>query len=193
MDNTIRTDQDIEVYEDKIYMLCDDYINAMYNPDDIYTNNGLFVDMLKYIYRNYIGDLLNNKDSAIAHRYKDIKLLDNLFNIYTHLVYKYKANKKPLISEYSIFTNVSRDIIHDWKTGNRREVSPEYVHAVKNWYQECENALVNQGGVFEIFQLKACYNWNDNLAAIPLDQQNRTQTVEALPDLGLHNAIESRD
>lgn len=183
--NTITTENSIEVYENEIAILCDDYINGLHDPDSIYTNNGLFVDMLKYIYKNYIKYILKN-DGVLVH-YNDIKLLDNLFSIYTQLVYKYKYNKKPSIIEYSLFTNVSRDIIQDWKTGNRRELTPEYVRYVKRWYAECENALLNTGGVFEIFQLKSCYGYAET-APVHVEQK-QTITAGSLPVLGENSNI----
>ena len=42
MANTIKTTDGIEVYESKVYILCDEYINTLNNSEDIYNNPSLF-------------------------------------------------------------------------------------------------------------------------------------------------------
>lgn len=183
--NTVKAADGVEIYTSKIYELVDDYINTLPDPEELKTNNGLFTGMLKHIYINYIGHLLGNKDikNTVVH-YNDIELLNNLFIIYCQLVYKYKANKRPLILEFSIFTNIARDTFTDWKNNNTRALTPEYSHTVKSWFDECENALVNGSSVFEIFLLKANYNYNDVHVAQESKQAALLQ-ADALPVFGL--------
>ena len=86
----------LDKHEVEILSLVEDYKNTLDDPEELKENNGLFVDMLKYIYKHYIRFILDNDTNVNANRY-DYKLLDNLFNIYTDLVYRYKKNKRPLI------------------------------------------------------------------------------------------------
>ena len=168
--------------ESHVLELVDKYINALEDPQEIKENNGLFVDMLKYIYKYYISALLGNDENIGANRY-DYKILNELFNIYTSLVYKYKKNKRPLITEYCLFVHVSESTLNDIRTGNVNKATAGDIQNVKNWFMECKNALTNGSNVFEIFLLKACYGLNDNLASIPLEVQGITLTPQMLPDL----------
>ena len=168
--------------ESHILELVDKYINALDDPEEIKENNGLFVDMIKYIYKYYVSALLGNDSVSTQNRY-DYKVLNELFNIYTNLVYKYKKNKRPLITEYCLFTHVSESTLNDIRMGNINKATDTDIASVKRWYSECKNALTNGNNVFEIFLLKACYGLNDNLASIPLEAQGITLTPQMLPDL----------
>lgn len=185
--NTVKTADGIEIYTSKIYELVDDYINMLPDPANVTSRN--FTGICQYVYENFIGDLLNNKYNKSANRYPDIKLLDNLFNIYTSLCCKY--NQLPYILEFTIFTGISRDIIHDWKNNNRRELTPEYVHTAKRWYAECELAQVKEKDIKSIFLLKSNFGYAET-APVHVDTKQAIQ-ADALPVFGLEceNAIQS--
>lgn len=100
-----------EVYRHRILELADEYINTLDNPDDIYNNkNNLFDGMIKYIYLYYFK---NNKVD-----YDDVEELDNIWDMYTFLCYKY--NRNPIIIEFCGMVNIHRDTLHSWKTGDTR-------------------------------------------------------------------------
>ena len=168
--------------EVNIYDLVDRYISELNDPEEIYQNNGLFIDMLKYIYRYYVCILLDNKHN-VNNRY-DYKILDNLFNIYTSLVYKYKKNKQPYINEFCLFVNISRETLYNIRYGQVKKASPEDLQNVKKWFTECEQGLLNTDTVGSIFRLKAMFNYNDNLAPVPIELQNQVLSANQLPDLG---------
>ena len=172
--------------------LAEEYIKQLDNPEDIYTNNGLFVDMLKYIYNHYIGDILNNKTNTTYHRY-NFRLLDIIFYTYTSLVYKYKQNNRPNILEFSLFTHVDRLTLYNASNGLTKKLTNDDINMVKRWFQECENQLTNGSSVFEIFLLKSQYHYNDNLSAIPLENQGAALSVNELPDLGLQKIAKKDD
>ena len=175
----------VDNLEIKCYELVTEYINNLNNPDEIYTNNGLFVDMIKYIYKNYLGDIIgNNKHNTYGFRY-DYLLLDKIFSIYTSLVYKYKYNKRPSILEFSLFVNCNRNTLYNIVMGYTKSATPEIIDTVKKWYLECENQLTNGGSVFEIFLLKSQYRYNDNLAPVPIENQGAVLGVNELPDLNI--------
>ena len=160
-----------------------EYINNLDDPAEIKENNGLFVDMIKYIYRHYLGDVIgNNKDNNYNFRY-DYDLLDKLFYIYTSLVYRYKQNKRPSVLEYTLFVNIDRHTIYNTAMGFNKSVTNKTISMVKKWYTECENQLTNGGSVFEIFLLKSQYRYNDNLAPIPIENQGPALIASELPDL----------
>lgn len=175
----------VDNMESRVFELAQDYINALDNPDEIYQNNGLFVDMIKRIYRYYLGDIIgNNKDNSYNFRY-DYDLMDKIFWIYTSLVYKYKQNKRPSILEYSLFVNMDRNTVYHTAMGMNKSATPETIRKVKNWYLECESQLTNGGSVFEIFLLKSQYRYNDNLAPLPVESQGGVLGVSELPDLNI--------
>lgn len=174
--------QVVNKLEADIAELVEQYIQTLDDPAELKENNGLFVDMLKYIYKHYIRFILDNDTNKGANRY-DYKLLDDLFNIYTELVYKYKKNKRPLISEYCLFIHISDDTLYNIRYSRNDKVTQADRDNVKRWYMECQNALKNGGSVFEIFLLKACYGLNDNLAAIPIEAQGQALSINQLPDL----------
>lgn len=147
-----------EVYRHRILELADEYINNLDNPDEIYNNkNNLFDGMIKYIYLYYFK---NNKID-----YDDVEELDNIWDIYTSLCYKY--NRNPIIIEFCGMVNIHRDTLHSWKTGDtrgykyytkdgnqikdlpawklnhqgeeyRKKPSTSHSDIVKKWQSECE-------------------------------------------------------
>ena len=166
------------------FELANDYIYALDDPEEIKQNNGLFVDMLKYIYDKYLVDILRNNDNRYANRY-DFKVLDNIFRVYTSLVYKYKQNKRASILEFTIFTRIDYNTIYHAVNNSTKKLTSEDIQNVKRWFKECENSLTNGSGVFEIFLLKSQYRYNDNLAPLPVSDQQTPLSVGELPDLGL--------
>ena len=168
--------------ESHVYELVDKYIESLRNPDDIYENNGLFVGMLKYIYRYYVKFLLGNTEYKDIYRY-DYKILNDLFHIYTNLVYNYKKNKQPYINEFCIFVNIDRTMLYRIRQGDVKKATQTDIENIKKWFSECEQALLNTDSVGSIFRLKAMFNYNDNLAPIPVEMQGTVLSVSQLPDL----------
>ena len=167
------------------FELAQDYINALTDPDEIKTNNGLFVDMLKHIYKTYLIDIIGN-NKKYANRY-DFKLLDKVFDIYTSLVYRYKANKRPSMIEFGLFTHIDSNTIYHAMNGTTKKLTSDDIEMVKRWSKECENQLTNGSSVFEIFLLKSQYRYNDNLAPVPIESQGPALSVGELPDLSGDN------
>lgn len=173
----------VDIIRENCFEIATEYINDLEDPEEIKTNNGLFVDMIKHIYKSYLGDIIgNNKNNSHGYRY-DYNLLDNIFYIYTSLVYKYKYNKRPSILEFTLFINCNRQTLYNVINGFTKNVTPEIIDKVKRWYTECENQLTNGGSVFEIFLLKSQYRYNDNLAPVPIENQGGIISAGELPDL----------
>ena len=173
----------VDTLETAVNDVAMEYINSLDDPTEIKENNGLFVGMIKYIYKTYLGDIIgNNKDNNYNFRY-DYDLLDKLFFIYTSLVYKYKQNKRPSVLEFTLFVNIDRHTVYNTAMGFNKSVTPATIAKVKKWYTECENQLTNGGSVFEIFLLKSQYRYNDNLSPVPIENQNAALIASELPDL----------
>lgn len=181
--NTIKTsNSNIEIYENEIYILCDEYIAGLRDPDEIYSNKRLVTEMCKYIYKHYVSNVLNNKYSN-GNRYNDFILLDKLWDIFTSIVHKYNTNSSILL--FTCFSGISRETINTWKNNHDRQLTQQQSDIVKKWFKESELDLVSGGSVFDIFMLKSNFNYNDNLQAIPLESQGRTATIESLPTLAI--------
>lgn len=146
--NTVVACNGVEIYTDNIFFYADEYISTLRNADDIYSSN-VFTGLIKYIKRNVKFD----KDI-----YENIDILNNIWEVYTELVYKY--NHKPTIEEFSILTGINRDTIYSWMKGETRkddysvEFGTSRSDTIKKWQDECRlgryksAATGNVGGIF---------------------------------------------
>ena len=159
MANTVRAENGVEVYEDKIKYYADEYINTLDDPDSINNNPSLFTGMIKYIYKRLFKYNPVNND--------DITVLDDIWGIYTELCYKY--NKRPTLLNFSLMVGVSNDTFNAWKNGEYRAgeggASSAHSLTVKKWLKECESSLVDgateRNSVGCIFALKANYGYTE--------------------------------
>ena len=159
---TVTAHNGVEVYTSNILAFADEFLMDELEEErrpDIYTNNSIFTSMLLYI-----------SDNIPKPDYNDIKLLDNIFNIYIRLCTKY--DKLPRLEKFSILININPGTLSDWSSGvlrssiyydskgeyikdfpawrlNHKEelytVEPSTAHAetVKKWKNICKNFLVD--------------------------------------------------
>lgn len=170
-DNAINV-QGLEIYESNIQYYADEYINTeLNNPDDIY-NSSLFTGMIKYINKAVFKN--NKPDTA------NIELLDQIWEIYTSLCYKYK--KRPTILNFSLMVGIDNDTFQTWKNGEYRagmgNATSPHSATVKKWMRECESSLVDgateQNSIGCIFALKANYGYREAAQQIEIvGQQNQ--------------------
>lgn len=197
MSNAETTADGTDIYIHKIKELADEYINNLDNPEDIYNNTTLFNGLIKYIYNNYF------KFNPID--YADIEYIDNIWDIYTSLCYKY--NKYPTIIEFCLLINISRDTVWEWKKNNTRaykyytadgeqikdiagwklnhpnekytqERSTSHSDTVKRWLAECENNLFR--GAAESNKVGCIFALKANYGyteTAPVQVQNQQQIV----------------
>lgn len=174
-DNTIDVNG-IEVYLHDIYYYADEYIEKELEIDrndpeyrQIVSEN--FVSMILYIHDNI------QKPSN-----DDIKLLDDIFNIYIRLCSKYRV--LPTLECFSFLVGVERRTFTDWSNGKTRRST--HSDTVKKWFDTCKsftvNRLSNQRGTDAnlIFVAKAAYGMaetapvqQDQVRGIP--QQSREE------------------
>lgn len=182
LDNTIK-DHDgnsTGVYESNINYLADEYINALRNEDEIYNSN-VFTGLIKYINRNagFTRDIL-----------ADINILNNIWDAYTDLVYRY--SQKPTIEEYSILIGVSRDTVYSWLNGEYRSsdicdrLGTSRPDTVKKWQEECKLGRykgAQAGNVGCIFLCKAVDGMVET-APIQVGPGKQALSASELPKLG---------
>lgn len=170
MSNTVRAENGIEVYESRIHELADEYINTLEDPGSINNNPSLFTGMIKYIYKYLFKPGRKDKVKYNANTILDtgdIDLLNNIWDVYTELCYKY--NKRPTILNFSLLIGVDNRTIDTWRRGEFRAgedgTSSAHSQTVKKWLKECESSLIDgateRNSVGCIFALKANYGYTE--------------------------------
>ena len=196
MSNTIKSINDIEIYETKIHEWADDYIESLNSPDDIYNNPSLFTGMIKHIYKHLFKPGKNDKvlyNSNSILNTGNIELLDNIWNIYTELCYKY--GKRPTILNFSLMIGVENRTIDTWRRGEFRDggegASSPHSQTVKKWLKECESSLVDgateKNSIGCIFALKANYGYNEGAQRVEITQGQTAEQVAA--DIAARHSI----
>lgn len=186
-DNTVTTENGIEVYTSQITEIADRYIADLEDIDSIYTYE-VFTDLLLYISDNMTP--LNN--------YDDITVLDNLFNIYKRLCSKYRV--LPTLYDFSMMINIDPSTITRWMNGETRGgLTSEHCKTAKKWKQYCAGRLAsnlsNSKGTDanKIFIAKAAYGMAETKAVEQGQITGATKTVkqiakeigmDELPDFG---------
>ena len=137
--NTTVTEQGIEVYDNDIYRLVDEYINTVLQvaPEEFDTQKEYkavvadsFVDMIFYIH-----------DRIPKPSNDDIELLDNIFNIFVRVCSKY--NVLPTLEVFSFLVGINRSTFSDWMRGDYR-ASSSHGTTAKKWLDTCKNCTVNR-------------------------------------------------
>lgn len=172
----------IEVYEHDIYFWESEYISRLPDPAELSKPTGnTFTGLIKYINRN-----INFSRSIL----EDINILNDIWGIYTDLVYKY--NQKPTIEEYALLIGVSRDTIYTWLNGEYRnsdiciKLGSSRSDTVKKWSEECKLGRykgAQAGNVGCIFLCKAVDGMVET-APMQIVNPKQALTDENLPRLG---------
>ena len=180
--NTVIADNGAEIYTDRIFELADDYISTLRDDEEIYKpNSNQFTGMIKYINRH-----IHFERSILA----DINILNNIWECYTELVYKY--NQKPTIEEYCILINISRDTMYSWLNGECRssdiceKLGTSRSDTVKKWQEECRLGRYKgaaSGNVGMIFLCKAVDGMAET-APVQVAVKQGALSASELPKLG---------
>lgn len=175
-DNTELAYNGTEVYTNAMQYYADEYITTLNKPDDIYTSN-VFTGLIKYIRRNIKFD----KDI-----YDSIDVLNDIWEMYTELVYKYM--QKPTIEEFSLLIGIHRDTIYSWMNGETRKsdyserLGTSRSDTIKKWQDECRLGRYKSaasGNVGGIFLCKAVDGMVET-APIPVANQEQHRTAEQI-------------
>ena len=203
--NTVKAENETEVYTDDMFIIADEYIDTLHDKDVIYSQSGnAFTGMIKYINRRLFRD---KKDVICA----DINILNNIWENYVELVYKY--NQKPVIEEYALLIGVTRDTIYQWLNGTSRgniyrdkdgniiddfftwqsshrgeqytsEPSSLRSDTIKKWQEECRLGRYKSaasGNVGGIFLCKAVDGMVET-APVQIENQAQKQSIEQIQE-----------
>ena len=165
--NTIITQEEIEVYQNKMWLLVDEYIDGLLEKDDI-KNRLCFSGLLRFIYRHLfkptINDIIYNRRNSIIN-YSDINALYSVYNMYLDLCAKYKMEYTE--TGFTTFSGIDLQTINDWKNGknipaiNGLSTSLWSVFAKKisaNSEQSLSESMLN-GNTMSLAYLKCKYSW----------------------------------
>lgn len=169
--NTIITEQNIEVYENKIWLLVDEYINTV-----LCIHQEDYDSIEKYkkdIADNRIDMFFYISDHIEKPNNDNIELLDSIFNIYIRVCGRY--NISPTLQMFGILVGINNMTFSDWANGDYRTTSTHGI-TVKKWKETCGafalDKLHNQTGTNAnlIFACKVAYGMAET-APIQVGQQ----------------------
>ena len=185
MDNTILSYNGIEIYQNDIDILCDEYINNLPMPDLIYTKSNVFLGLLDYIYKHSIKPIVKLENGYN----NDYKALDLIFNnLYIPLCYRF--NKTPTVISFASFTHIDYETLTDIKNGIYRnpvgKVNINHCQIVKKWFKSCESSLVNktvdENGIGSMFLLKSVYGYTEQQNITVISQIESNQDPKAIAE-----------
>ena len=189
MSNAIKAENGIEVYEHDIKYYADEYISQLPEKEDSINNNpSLFTGMIKYIYKHLFKPGKKDKVKYNANTNLDtgdIDLLNNIWEVYTELCYKY--NKRPTILNFSLLIGIDNRTIDTWRRGEFRAgedgASSAHSQTVKKWLAECESSLVDgateRNSVGCIFALKANYGYTETPQRVEIVNGQQPEQIAA--------------
>lgn len=174
-DNTVKTENGIEVYKSSVEYYADEYINTLPESKNIYKKQ-CFAGMIKYISKHIDKP---NTDNLV--------LLNYYWDIYTESCYKY--NQIITIERYCILINIHRDTFYSWINGETRndyceELGSSRSDMLKKWSGESESSLQDEastGNPGAMFILKARNGWQETAPVQnPISHNGITKTPEQI-------------
>lgn len=157
MANTIRAENGAEIYRNAIYQISDEYISDILDIDIDKTKKA---ENKKMIADNFGDMILYIADRIKKPSNDDIKLLDDIFEIYKRLCVRYGV--LPTLETFSDLVSINNATFTDWMNEEYRAGSA-HGKTVKKWKEECRGKLVDslhqQPGTCanRIFIAKAAY------------------------------------
>lgn len=161
-DNTLKIEQGVEVYENKISEYLDQYILEKNIEDMSKEPQSKWNAALIYIYKALFK---NNKESLKGpdkDTYND-RLMNDICDIYISLCYEY--DKEISINGFCFLTGINTDTVYTWGSGERRlgsSCSEIYKKLIKNNEESLSDKLIS-GGLNPMKVLPALnrrHNWN---------------------------------
>lgn len=181
-DNTVKANNDADIYINNIDALVDEYISTLQDDRDIY-NKQCFAGLIKYISIRIRSSI----------DYDDLVQLNEIWNIYTSLCYRYKQTVS--IERYCILINIARDTFYNWLNGvyketYSRELGCTRSDMMKKWDAETESSWQDEastGNPGAMFVLKARRGWQETAPAqIPRSQNGITKSADQIAaEMGL--------
>ena len=161
-DNTVKIENDIEVYEDKISEYLDQYIHEKDIEDMAREPQSKWNAALIYIYKNLFKGHTEDLKGPDKDTYND-KLINDICDIYIYLCYEY--DKEVSINGFCFLTGIHKDTIYSWGREETRlgsSCSDLYKKLIENNEESLSDKLIS-GGLNPMKVLPALnrrHNWN---------------------------------
>lgn len=161
-DNTVKVEQGVEVYENKISEYLDQYILEKKIEDMSTEPQSKWNAALIYIYKAVFKNNREKLKGPDKDTYND-KLINDICDIYIELCYEY--DKEVSINGFCFLTGINTDTVYTWGSGERRlgsSCSEIYKKLIKNNEESLSDKLIS-GGLNPMKVLPALnrrHNWN---------------------------------
>lgn len=201
--NTIKTEQDIEIYTNSFWYFVDEYISGLEDKEDI-KNRICFSGCLRYIYNHLFKPgfndyIISNRNSTID--YSDINELYFVYDLYLQLCSKYKIEYT--LNGFLTLTGISKDIINNWQELKQipkhdmkysNDLWKTFVEKVKSNSEQALHESMLGGNLMAYATLKCWYGWkeeqtvninqisNNNIQSIESIAQNHNIQIPEKPD-----------
>lgn len=179
-DNTVKVEQGVEVYENKISEYLDQYILEKNIEDMSKEPQSKWNAALIYIYKAVFKNNREKLKGPDKDTYND-KLINDICDIYIELCYEY--DKEVSINGFCFLTGINTDTVYTWGSGERRSsssCSDVYKKLVKNNEESLSDKLIS-GGLNPMKVLPALnrrHNWN--MPGTNRQGGEQTQSIEQI-------------
>lgn len=172
----------IEIYENDISVLCNEYESQYDDIEERINKPMFFTGLIVYINRHLFQNITSKSYNH------DYKALDNIFfNCFVPLCSKY--NKTITLQNFCLMTGIDNSLLSVILTGNYKDgskVNPETYQTVKKWKDAAETALIDSGmygnPVFSIFALKAGHGWRETSPEPPTTELTTQSTPQQIQE-----------
>ncbi len=181
-DNTVKIENDIEVYEDKISEYLDQYIHEKDIEDMAREPQSKWNAALIYIYKNLFKGHTEDLKGPDKDTYND-KLINDICDIYIYLCYEY--DKEVSINGFCFLTGIHKDTIYSWGREETRlgsSCSDLYKKLIENNEESLSDKLIS-GGLNPMKVLPALnrrHNWN--MPGTSRQGGEQTQSIEEIQE-----------
>lgn len=181
-DNTVKIENDIEVYEDKISEYLDQYIHEKDIEDMAREPQSKWNAALIYIYKNLFKGHTEDLKGPDKDTYND-KLINDICDIYIYLCYEY--DKEVSINGFCFLTGIHKDTIYSWGREETRlgsSCSDLYKKLIENNEESLSDKLIS-GGLNPMKVLPALnrrHNWN--MPGTSHQGGEQTQSIEEIQE-----------
>ena len=180
--NTVKLENDVEIYENKISEYLDQYIIEKNIEDMSREPQSRWNAALIYIYKNIFKEHKDSLKGPDRDTYND-ELINNICDIYIELCYEY--DKEISINGFCFLTGIHKDTIYSWGREETRlgsSCSDLYKKLIENNEESLSDKLIS-GGLNPMKVLPALnrrHNWN--MPGTNRQGGEQTQSIEEIQE-----------
>ena len=180
--NVICTYNGIDIYENDISVLCDEYESQYTDIEERIKEPVFFTGLMIYINQNLFKEITSKKYN------NDYNALNDIFyRFFLPVCVRY--NRIPTLLNFCSMTGLSNSYLTSIINGvyvSGDKVNPETCETCKKWKEECENALLDftlyRNSVSGIFALKSAHGWRETAPEPPTAETLTQSTPEQIAE-----------